>query len=155
MHQLSPMVPALSLSETDHTLTPSWDGIPVVDIKSDGLAAPILAVLQRHATFAVIFSISAIHIGIGWLAYRLFHLLSPDVQRAFLASSDVRWTIVVGACWVLGLLVVASAVIEALASLDMSYPKVDKEKLAELDEARKALSADKESSKKKAREASA
>ena len=52
-------------------------------------------------------------------------------------------------------LVVASAVIEAMASLDMSYPEVGKEKLAELDEARKALSADKESSKKKAREASA
>jgi PPK2 family polyphosphate:nucleotide phosphotransferase len=52
-------------------------------------------------------------------------------------------------------LVVASAVIEALSSLNLEYPKVDKQKLAELDEARKALTANNESSKKKTREASA
>ena len=131
MHQLSPMVPALSLSENDHMLTPSWDGIPVVDVKSDGFAAPIIAVLQRHAAFAVIFSISLIHVGIGWFAYRLFHLLSPDVQRAFLASSDVRWTIVVGGVWMIGLLIVASAVIVRLVNARASAPLGELAKVSE------------------------
>ena len=53
-------------------------------------------------------------------------------------------------------LVVAAAVIDALASLDMSYPKVGKEKLAELEAARAALSNSAGSQKKKkAKEAAA
>ncbi len=125
------MVPALSLSDSDHMLTPSWDGIPVVDVKSEGLAGPILAALLRHATFAVIFSISAIHVGIGWIGYRLFHLLSPDVQRAFLASSDVRWTIVVGAVWMISLLIVASALIMRLVNARASAPLGDLARVSE------------------------
>jgi hypothetical protein len=39
--------------------------------------------------------------------------------------------------------IVAAAVIEALSSLDLHYPKVSKEKLKELAAARKALSAGK------------
>ena len=39
-------------------------------------------------------------------------------------------------------IVVAAAIIEALASLDLHYPKVDKEKLKELTAARKILAAE-------------
>ena len=40
-------------------------------------------------------------------------------------------------------IVVAAAVIDALAALDLHYPKVSKEKLAELAEAKKVLLAEK------------
>src|SRR5512141_118858 len=110
MHQLSPMGPSLELTETEKTFTPSWEGIPVVDIRSRGIFGPVVGLMQRQTAFAVIFSISLVHVGIGWMAYRLFHLLSPDVQRAFLASADVRWTLAVGIVWVVALLVLASAV---------------------------------------------
>ena len=103
MHQLSPMGPTMEFTETSRTHTPSWDGIPVVDVESHGFLAPLVGLLQRQAAFVVVFSISIIQVGVGWMAYRLFHLLSPDVQRAFIASSDVRWTLIVGAAWVLGL----------------------------------------------------
>jgi PPK2 family polyphosphate:nucleotide phosphotransferase len=53
-------------------------------------------------------------------------------------------------------LVVAAAVIDALASLNMSYPKMDKQKLAELDGARAAFAtAEGSQKKKKAKQASA
>jgi len=53
-------------------------------------------------------------------------------------------------------LVVAAAVIDALASLNMSYPKMDKQKLAELDAARAAFAtAEGSQKKKKAKQASA
>jgi len=131
MHQLSPMGPALELRDTDPTLTPSWNGIPIVEIKSDGLFAPLIGLLQRQAAFVIIFSISAVHVGIGWMAYRLFHLLSPDVQRAFLASSDVRWTIMVGAIWVVGLLLVASALVLKLVNAHVAAPIADLARVSE------------------------
>jgi len=46
-------------------------------------------------------------------------------------------------------LVVAAAVIDALSSLNMSYPKMDKQKLAELDAARAAFASGNDSQKKK------
>ena len=102
------MGPRLDLTETELALTPSWDGIPVVDLKSRGFLSPLGNFFQRHSAFAVVFSISIVQVSIGWMAYRLFHLLSPDVQRAFLASDDVRWTLAVGVLWVVGLLAIAS-----------------------------------------------
>src|SRR5215216_2420584 len=107
MHQLSPMGPTLELSEAERQYTPSWDGIPVVDVQPS-FFSPFVAFFQRHAAFAVVFSVSVAQFGIGWIAYRLFHLLSPDVQVAFLASDDVRWTLVVGAVWIAALLLLAS-----------------------------------------------
>jgi methyl-accepting chemotaxis protein len=125
------MVPALALHDTERTLTPSWDGIPIVEIKTDGILGPLFRVLQRHAAFAIIFAISAVHVGIGWLAYRLFHLLSPDVQRAFLASTDVRWTIVVGAVWMVSMLVLASALVLRLVNAHVSAPIAELAKVSE------------------------
>ena len=111
MHQLSPMGPGLELAEVERKYTPSWDGIPVVDMKSRGFLAPLGNFFQRHSAFAVVFSVSIVQVSIGWMAYRLFHLLSPDVQRAFLASADVRWTLLVGVLWIVGMLAIASVFI--------------------------------------------
>ena len=131
MHQLSPMGPALELSETSDTHTPSWDGIPVVEIKPDGLLAPLLGMLQKQAAFAILVAISAVHVGTGWMAYRLFHMHSPDVQRAFLASADVRWTIVGGAIWVIGLLIVASVLVLRLVNAHVAAPIDDLARVSE------------------------
>ncbi|HMA19951.1 MAG TPA: methyl-accepting chemotaxis protein [Gemmatimonadaceae bacterium] len=131
MHQLSPMGPSLELTETEKTFTPSWEGIPVVDIRSRGIFGPVVGLVQRQAAFAVIFSISVVHVGIGWMAYRLFHLLSPDVQRAFLASADVRWTLVIGIIWVVALLVLASAVVLRMTNNHITAPIAELARVSE------------------------
>jgi methyl-accepting chemotaxis protein len=134
MHEqlLSPLGPRLELEDADRAFTPSWNGIPVVEIKSEGILSPLLGLLQRQAAFVIIFAISVAHVGIGWVAYRLFHLLSPDVRAAFLASADVRWTIVVGAVWIVGLLTIASAFVLRLIKAHVTSPIVE---LAEITEA--------------------
>jgi methyl-accepting chemotaxis protein len=131
MHQLSPMGPTLEFPETDRNQTPTWDGIPIVDVESSGFLSSIKGVLQRQAAFVVVFSISILQVGIGWMAYRLFHLLSPDVQRIFLASADVRWTLVVGLVWVLGLLVIASAFVLRLTNARVTAPISDLARVSE------------------------
>lgn len=122
---------ALRLSDAERTLTPSWDGVPVVKMKSAGLLSPFFGLMQRQAAFVIVFALSTVHVGIGWTAYRLFHLLSPDVQLAFLASSDVRWTIVVGAIWVVGLLALASTVVLRLIGGHVTAPIADLARISE------------------------
>jgi methyl-accepting chemotaxis protein len=129
--QLSPMGPGLDLNDTDHAFTPTWTGIPIVEIKSDGILKPLLGLLQRQAAFVIVFAISIVHVGIGWMAYRLFHLLSPDVRAAFIASADVRWTIVVGAVWVVGLLVLASTFVLRLINAHVTAPITDLARITE------------------------
>jgi methyl-accepting chemotaxis protein len=131
MHQLSPMGPSLELAEVERKYTPSWDGIPVVDLKSRGFLSPLGNFFQRHSAFAVVFSISIVQVSIGWMAYRLFHLLSPDVQRAFLASGDVRWTLVVGAVWIVSLLAIASVFILRATSSRAQAPIAELATLSE------------------------
>ncbi|HEX6573803.1 MAG TPA: methyl-accepting chemotaxis protein [Gemmatimonadaceae bacterium] len=131
MHQLSPMGPGLELTDRQGAFTPSWDGIPVIDIKSRGLLGKLSSFAHRHSAFAVIFAISAVHLGIGWMAYRLFHLLSPDVQRAFLASADVRWTLIVGAFWVIGLIAITSAFVLRITNSHMNAPLADMARVSE------------------------
>lgn len=125
------MGPSLELAETEKTFTPSWEGIPVVDIRSRGIFGPVVGLVQKQAAFAVIFSISVVHVGIGWMAYRLFHLLSPDVQRAFLASADVRWTLVIGIVWIIGLLVLASAVVLRMTNNHITAPIAELARVSE------------------------
>ena len=121
--QLSPIGPAYQLDdESDRMTTTSWDGIPIVEIKSDGIFGPMIGVLQRHAAFAVVFAISVVHIGVGWMAYRLFHMLSPDVQSAFLASADVRWTLLLGTVWVVALVVLTSVFVLRLIKAHLTAP---------------------------------
>jgi len=154
------MVPSLELTEAERHYTPSWDGIPAVDVHSRGYLAPTVGFFQKHAAFAVVFSIAIGQFGIGWIAYRLFHLLSPDVQRAFLASEDVRWTLLVGAVWVIGLLILASVflvrtttsqvnapiaelanVSESVANGDLTIPFVPSAKSTEIGRLSRATSA--------------
>ena len=122
MHQLSPMGPSLEFAELERALTPSWDGIPVVDVKSRGFLSPLGNFFQRHSAFAVVFAVSLVQVSIGWMAYRLFHMLSPDVQRAFLASADVRWTLAVGVLWIVGLLAIASVFVLRATSSKVNAP---------------------------------
>jgi methyl-accepting chemotaxis protein len=124
MHQLSPIGPTLELTEAERQYTPSWDGIPVVDVRHSHFS-PLFAFFQRHAAFAIVFSVSVAQVGIGWIAYRLFHLLSPDVQRAFLTSDDVRWTLIVGAVWIAALLILASVMLLRLTSSRLTAPIVE------------------------------
>jgi methyl-accepting chemotaxis protein len=131
MHQLSPMGPSLELAEVERKYTPSWDGIPVVDLKSRGFLSPLGNFLQRHSAFAVVFSMSVVQVSIGWVAYRLFHLLSPDVQRAFLASGDVRWTLIVGVVWIVSLLAIASVFILRATSSRAQAPIAELAALSE------------------------
>ena len=120
--QLSPIGPAHHLEDSARTFTPSWDGIPAVELRPEGLKATIVAALQRHAALVVIFAISVAHVGVGWLAYRLFHLLSPDVQSAFMASADVRWTIVVGVVWIVSLVMLTSIFVLRLIKAHVTAP---------------------------------
>lgn len=120
--RLSPIGPAYQLEQTDRTPTPSWDGIPIVEIKSDGILSPLIGLIQRQAAFAIVFAISVVHVGVGWMAYRLFHLLSPDVQSAFLASTDVRWTLLIGVVWVVGLVVLTSIFVLRLIRAHLTAP---------------------------------
>jgi PPK2 family polyphosphate:nucleotide phosphotransferase len=68
-----------------------------------------------------------------------------DYMRAYekmireTATSEAPWYVVPADHKWFTRVVVASAVVEALASLDLQYPKVDESKLAELAEARQAL----------------
>jgi methyl-accepting chemotaxis protein len=120
--QLSPIGPAYHVDESDRQLTPSWDGIPIVEIKSDGILGLVIGALQRHAAFAVVFAISVVHVGVGWMAYRLFHLLSPDVRSAFLASTDVRWTLLLGTIWVVALVILTSAFVLRMIKAHLTAP---------------------------------
>jgi uncharacterized membrane protein (DUF485 family) len=116
------MGPSLEFAELERALTPSWDGIPVVDVKSRGFLSPLGNFFQRHSAFAVVFAVSLVQVSIGWMAYRLFHMLSPDVQRAFLASADVRWTLAVGVLWIVGLLAIASVFVLRATSSKVNAP---------------------------------
>ena len=125
------MGPSLELTEAERQYTPSWTGTPVVEVNPTGLVAPTLGFFQRHAVFAVMFSVSVVQVAIGWIAYRLFHLLSPDVQRVFLASGDVRWTLAVGAIWIVGLLILASIFLLRLTNSHVTAPIVELAKVSE------------------------
>ena len=131
MHQLSPMGPSLALTDKDRSFTPTWEGIPVVEVRPKGFMSPIIGLLQKQAAFAMLFTISVVNVGIGWMAYRLFHMLSPDVQRAFLASADVRWTLVVGVIWIVGLLTIASVFVLRSVNARVTAPVSDLSRVSE------------------------
>ncbi len=125
--QLSPMgstyqPDAYQADPGSRTFTPSWDGIPAIELKPAGVVNSAVSLLQRNAALAVIFSISVAHVGVGWMAYRLFHLLSPDVQSAFIASADVRWTILIGLVWVVGLVLLTSMFVMRLVRAHVTAP---------------------------------
>ena len=121
-HQLSPIGATYELDDTPRTFTPSWDGIPAIELRPEGIKSTLVAAVQRNAALVVIFAISVAHIGVGWMAYRLFHLLSPDVQSAFIASADVRWTLLIGMVWVVTLVLLTSLFILRLIRAHITAP---------------------------------
>jgi methyl-accepting chemotaxis protein len=122
MHQLSPMGPGLQLTDVERSFTPSWEGTPVVEVSARGVRGSLPGLLKRHVAFVIVFSISVVDVAIGWLAYRLFHLLSPDVGLGFLASADIRWTVGVGILWVVVLLALVSLVAVRLIHAHVNAP---------------------------------
>ncbi|MBA3340734.1 MAG: hypothetical protein H0T48_02770 [Gemmatimonadaceae bacterium] len=90
MHQPYSMRAQAALTDIDPAFTASWQGIPIVDIRPEGLLSPIVGMLQRQTAIVIAGSLVIFHVGIGWIGWRLFHVLSPEVREAFLASSEVR-----------------------------------------------------------------
>lgn len=131
MRQLTPVTAPFASADSARMFTPSWDGIPVVEVKSKGILTPLIGLLQRQAAFVIVFSVSLLHVVIGWTAYRLFHLLTPDVRQAFLASTDVKWTLIMGGVWVFALLSLASVVVLRLVNSHVSSPIADLARIAE------------------------
>ncbi|HVF40494.1 MAG TPA: methyl-accepting chemotaxis protein, partial [Gemmatimonadaceae bacterium] len=115
----------------DSALTPSWEGIPVVDIRAEGFLSPIVGMLQRQTAFVILAALVVFHAGIGWVAYRLFHVLPTDVRDAFLASSEVRSMLVLGGVWVVGLLVLASLFVLRAINTHVTAPVAELARVSE------------------------
>lgn len=112
-------------------MTPHWAGIPIVEVKSPGFFSPVVGMLQRKAAAVMILSLTVFHIGIGWIFYRLFHVLSPEVRAAFLDSSEVQSTLVLGGVWILGLLTLACLFVLQLIERQVTAPVAELARLSE------------------------
>jgi len=125
------MHPQFPLTETESRKTPAWKGIPIVDVKSPGFFSPVVGMLQRKAAAVMIASLTVFHVGIWWIVYRLFHVLSPEVRSAFLDSSDVQGTLMLGGVWVLGLLILACLFVLRLIDRQVTAPVAELARLSE------------------------
>ncbi|MEP6904871.1 MAG: methyl-accepting chemotaxis protein, partial [Gemmatimonadales bacterium] len=125
------MHPQFPLTETESQKTPAWKGIPIVDVKSPGFFSPVVGMLQRKAAAVMVASLTVFHVGIGWIVYRLFHVLSPEVRAAFLDSSDVQSTLMLGGVWVLGLLILACLFVLRLIDRQVTAPVAELARLSE------------------------
>ncbi|HLE56201.1 MAG TPA: methyl-accepting chemotaxis protein [Rhodothermia bacterium] len=103
-------------------MTPTWAGIPPVEVKSPALFAPVMGMLQRKAAAVIVLALVVFHLGIAWIVYRLFHALAPEVRQSFLASSDVQSTLMLGGVWVLGLLLLACLFVLRLIDRQVTTP---------------------------------
>jgi len=79
----------------------------------------------------IVLALAVFHIGIGWIAYRLFHVLAPEARQAFLASGEVRSTLILGATWVVGLLVVSSLYVLRLINRHVTMPVAELARMSE------------------------
>lgn len=125
------MHPQFPLSETHRRMTPTWTGIPAVEVKSAGFLAPVLGMLQSRAVVVMVLSLVVFHVGIAWVVYRLFNVLAPEVRQSFLASSEVQSTLVFGAVWVLGLLLLAWLFVLRLIEKQVTQPVAELARLSE------------------------
>lgn len=125
------MHPQFPQTEPHHRPTPTWDGIPPVEVKPGGFFSPMLGMLHSRAAVVTVLAIAVFHIGIAWFVYRLFNVLSPDVRREFLASSEVQTTLVFGAIWVLGLLLLAWLFVLRLIEQQVTRPVSELARLSE------------------------
>jgi methyl-accepting chemotaxis protein len=112
-------------------MTPAWAGIPVVDVKLPGFFSPVLGMLQRKAAAVMVLSLTVFHVGIAWIVYRLFHVLSPEVRASFLDSSEVQTTLVLSGVWVLGLLILACLFALRLIDRQVTAPVAELARLSE------------------------
>lgn len=106
-------------------------GIPVVEVKSAGFLSPFLGMLQRKAAAVIILALTVFHLGIAWFLFRLFGFLAPDARQAFLASSQVHSTLVLGAVWVGGLLLLAFLFVLRLIEKQVTAPVAELARLSE------------------------
>jgi methyl-accepting chemotaxis protein len=125
------MHPQFPQTEGHRRPTPTWDGIPPVEVKPGGFFSPMLGMLQSRAAVVMVLSLAVFHIGIAWLVYRLFNVLSPEVRREFLASSEVQTTLMFGAVWVLGLLLLAWLFVLRLIEQQVTRPVSELARLSE------------------------
>lgn len=131
MTQPLPMHPARFQNDPTLLLTPSWEGIPVVDVKSAGFMSPLIGMLQRQAAVVIIVALAVFHVGIGWVAFRLFDVLPLAAQEAFIASSEVRSILLIGGAWILGLLVIASWYVLRLINRHVTMPVAELARMSE------------------------
>ena len=125
------MHPQFPLTEAERGTTPKWTGIPIVEVRAAAFFSPVAGMLQRKAAAIMVLSVTLFHVGIGWILYHLFHLLSPDVRSAFLASPEVHSTFIVAAIWVVGLLLLACLFVLRLIERQVTQPVAELARLSE------------------------
>src|SRR6266508_1587155 len=125
------MHPQFPLTETERRMPPTWTGIPRVEVKAPSFFSPVLGMLQRKAAAVMVVSLTVFHIGIAWILYRLFHVLSPGVRQSFLASTEVRNTLIVAGVWIVGLLLLASLFVLRLIERQVTQPVAELARLSE------------------------
>jgi methyl-accepting chemotaxis protein len=125
------MHPQFPLTEAERGTTPKWTGIPIVEVRAAAFFSPVAGMLQRKAAAIMVLSVTLFHIGIGWILYHLFHLLSPNVRNAFLASPEVHSTFIVAAIWVVGLLLLACLFVLRLIERQVTQPVAELARLSE------------------------
>lgn len=112
-------------------MTPTWTGIPIVEVKAGGFFAPVLGMLQRKAAMVIIGSLIVFHIGIAWVLYRLFHFFAPGVRTAFIESPEVRGTLWFAGIWIFGLLLLACLFVLRLIERQVTKPVAELARLSE------------------------
>jgi methyl-accepting chemotaxis protein len=125
------MHPQFPQTDSHRRLTPAWDGIPVVEVKSGAFFSPVFGMLQSRAAVVMVLSLVVFHVGIAWFVYRLFQVLPPEVRQSFLASSEVQSTLVLGAIWILGLLLLAWLFVLRLIEQQVTKPVAELARMSE------------------------
>jgi methyl-accepting chemotaxis protein len=125
------MHPQFPLTETERRMKPTWGGIPIVDVKAPSFFSPVAGMLQRKAAAVMVLSLLTFHAGIAWILYRLFHVLSPEVRQAFIASTEVHSTLKLAAVWIFGLLTLACLFVLRLIERQVTQPVAELARVSE------------------------
>lgn len=125
------MHPQFPLTETERRMKPTWGGIPIVDVKAPSFFSPVAGMLQRKAAAVMVLSLLTFHLGIAWILYRLFHVLSPEVQQAFKSSPEVHSTLKFAAIWIFGLLTLACLFVLRLIERQVTQPVAELARVSE------------------------
>jgi methyl-accepting chemotaxis protein len=112
-------------------MTPGWAGIPIVEVKAPGFLSPVAGMLQRQAAAVMVLALTVFHLGIAWILYRLFHVLSPSARAAFVASPEVHSALTFAAVWIVGLLLLACLFVLRLIERQVTKPVAELARLSE------------------------